>query len=191
MYKQVSYWYNETARLNCSYSLIARSSSLLPTEPASRTISPETLRKWKKASKEFTYICSQAAECNRCLTGVQNTMQKKVKVIQSDQKKEKSSSKCQTATEELQYLMDFNESISLAMAKTMQQLSHFLFISMANITLARRDSYLYHLRYGIKQDTLDALRTAPLHMATLFLDLRSRGRPSTVGKQRLPCFIFS
>ena len=41
---------------------------------------------------------------------------------------------------------------------------------MANITLARRDYHLDHLRCGIKQDTLAALRTAPLHLATLFPD---------------------
>ena len=66
--------------------------------------------------------------------------------------------------------MDFNKSISLAMAKTMQQMSDFVFISMANFTLVRRDSCQEHLRSGIKKDTLNALRTTPLNMATLFHD---------------------
>ena len=66
--------------------------------------------------------------------------------------------------------MDFTQSISLAMAKTMQHLSDFVFNSMANITLTRRDFYLNHLRSAIKQDTLKTLRTAPLHLATLFPD---------------------
>ena len=39
---------------------------------------------------------------------------------------------------------------------------------MANTTLARRDSYLSHLKMGIKPDTFAALRTGPLHIATLF-----------------------
>ena len=52
----------------------------------------------------------------------------------------------------------------------MQHLSNFVFISMAYITLARRDSYLDHLRSGIKLDTLNSLRNTPLHMATLFPD---------------------
>ena len=41
---------------------------------------------------------------------------------------------------------------------------------MANITLARRDAYLAHVRSGIKPNILSALRTIPLHMTTLFPD---------------------
>ena len=36
--------------------------------------------------------------------------------------------------------------------------------------LAHRDSYLSHLKAGIKPDTLAALTTAPLHISTLFPD---------------------
>ena len=64
--------------------------------------------------------------------------------------------------------MDFNRSTSQAMTKTMEHLSAFIFILMANLTLTRRDSYLAHLRSSIKPDTLAALRIAPLHIATLF-----------------------
>ena len=74
------------------------------------------------------------------------------------------------ATDELQYLMDFNISITQAMGKTMEHLSDFVFLSMANLTLARQDSYLYHLKTGIKPDTLAALRSLPLQMAMLFQD---------------------
>ena len=96
-------------------------------------------------------------------------MQTQLKIIQGDQEIGKSSTKCQTAMDELQYLIEFNQSISLAMAKTVQHLSDFVFISMANITLARRDSYL-HLRSGIKNDTLPDLRTGPAYLDTLFPD---------------------
>ena len=41
---------------------------------------------------------------------------------------------------------------------------------MANFTLARRDSYLEFLHAGVKQDTLTALRTAPVHLQSLFPD---------------------
>ena len=81
-------------------------------------------------------------------------MQTQLKIIEGDQMKGKSSRKCQNVTDKLQYLMDFDLSISLAMAKTMQHLSEFVFISMTNLTLALRDSYLDHLRSGIEQDTL-------------------------------------
>ena len=47
----------------------------------------------------------------------------------------------------------FNQGISRPIAMTMEHLSNFVFISMANLTLARRDAYLAHLRYSIKPDT--------------------------------------
>ena len=72
--------------------------------------------------------------------------------------------------DELQHLMDFNASITQAAAKTMEHLSEFGFISMGNLTLARRDAYLKHVKSGIKPDTVAALRTAPLHIPTLFPD---------------------
>ena len=52
----------------------------------------------------------------------------------------------------------------------MEHLSELVFITMGNLTLACRYAYLSHLRTGIKLDTLNALRTAPLHMPTLFPD---------------------
>ena len=89
---------------------------------------------------------------------------------QSDLIKGKSSSKVSAATDELQYLVDINASISQAIAKNMEHLSDFVFVSMANLTLARRNSYLSHLKTGIKPDTVAALRSAPLQMATLSPD---------------------
>ena len=66
--------------------------------------------------------------------------------------------------------MDFNSSICQAMAKSMEHLTDFVFVNMANVTLLRRDSYLAYLKAGIKADMLAALRTAPLHLPTLFPD---------------------
>ena len=54
------------------------------------------------------------------------------------------------------------------MQRTMQDLSEGVFISMANLTLARRDSYLDFMCGGVKPDTLTALRTAPIHLHSLF-----------------------
>ena len=84
--------------------------------------------------------------------------------------KGKSSSKAAGVANELQFLMNFNASITQAMAKTLEHLSDFVFVTVANTTLARRDSYLSHLKAGIKPDTLASLRTAPLHIPTLFPD---------------------
>ena len=56
------------------------------------------------------------------------------------------------------------------MAKTLEHLTDFVFVTVANTTLIRSDSYLSHLKMGIKPDTLAALHTGPLHIATLFSD---------------------
>ena len=97
-------------------------------------------------------------------------MQRQLKAIRTDLSKCKSSAKVSTTVDELQYLADFNASISQTMAKTMEHLSEFIFVTVANTTLARREAYLSHLKSGIKPHTLAALRTAPLQMATLFPD---------------------
>ena len=95
-------------------------------------------------------------------------MQTQLKLIQMEQSKGKSSERTSTATDELQYLLNFNSSITQCMAKTMEHLSEFVFINMANMTLARRDAYLAHVKAGIKHDTLSALRQAPIHLDKLF-----------------------
>ena len=66
--------------------------------------------------------------------------------------------------------MMFNRSITQAMARTKQDLPEGVFINVATITLAHQDSYMDYLKASIKQDTLSALRTAPLHMSALFPD---------------------
>ena len=166
----VTFWHCDVAKLNSSYSQIARSSGLTSTAPASRTISQDTLRRWERSACEATYVCNQAVGLNRCINKVQKDMTEQLKIIQSEQSKGKSVNKVGAATDELQYLMHFNSSISHCMAKTMEHLSDFAFVSMYNITLARRDTYLAHTKPGIKQDTLAALLQAPLEIPTLFPD---------------------
>ena len=97
-------------------------------------------------------------------------MSNQLKIIQGVTAKGKSSSKLHQATDELDFLVTFIRSITQAMARTMQDLSDGAFINVANLTLARWDSYLDFVRTGIKQDTLMSLRSAPLHMSALFLD---------------------
>ena len=52
--------------------------------------------------------------------------------------KGKLSERTQQAVDELEYLATFNQSIFQTMARTMQDLSEGVFISMANFSLARR-----------------------------------------------------
>ena len=86
-------------------------------------------------------ICNQAASFNRCLFKVQQNMKEQLKTVRTESK-DKSSSKVSIAMDELQYLMNFNSSITQAAAKTMEHLTEFVFISMGNLTLAHRDAYL-------------------------------------------------
>ena len=155
------------SKLNSSFGRIARKAALASMPPASRRISQDSLRRWERTAREASVVCNQAASFNRCLFKVQVDMQSLLKTIRSEGKG-KGSSKVSEATEELQFLMDFNASITQAAAKTMEHLTEFVFFTMGNLTLARRDAYLNHLKNGIKPDTFAALRTGPLHIATLF-----------------------
>ena len=96
-------------------------------------------------------------------------MSTQLKTLRLDSKG-KSSEKMKQAVNELEYLTTFNRSISQAMARTMQDLSEGVFINMANFTLACRDSYLDYLHAGVKQDTVNALRTSPVRLNSLFPD---------------------
>ena len=98
-------------------------------------------------------MCNQAAGLSRCLTKVQDSMVTQHKTLHLDKGKGKASGRMQQAVDELEYLVTFNRSISQAMAHTMQDLSEGVFINMANLILARRDSYLVYIRAGVKQDT--------------------------------------
>ena len=115
-------------------------------------------------------MCNQAAGLSHCLTKVQDAMSAQLKNLHSDKSKGKSSEIMQQAVDELEYLVTFNRSISQAMARAIQDLSEGVLISMANFTLARSNNYLEYLHAGVKQDTLTALCTAPIHLHSLFPD---------------------
>ena len=161
-------WSLEPAKLNSSFSRVARCS--LPTAPPSRSLSQVMLRRWERAAREQTVVCNQAAGLSRCLTRVKDAMSSQLKTLHLDSTKGKSSERMKQAIDELDYLVTFNRSISQAMARTMQDLSEGVFISLMNFSLAHRDSYLEYLHAGVKQDTLTALRTAPVHLHSPFPD---------------------
>ena len=164
----VFYWSPDPAKLNISFSKVARHS--LPSAHASQSISQDTLRKWEWSAREQIVMCNQAAGLSWWLTNVQDAIFSQLKTLHSDQGKGKASGKLQHAVDELDYLVTFNRSIIQAMARMMQDLSEGIFINMANLTLARRDSYLEYLRVEVKQDTLTALCTAPINLQSLFPD---------------------
>ena len=163
---QISSWNIDASKLNSSYSRIAKYTGLSSTPPASRRISQETLQRWERSARETSVICNQAASFNRCLFQVQQNMKDQLKILKAENKG-KGSSKAAAAAEELTYLMDFNSSITQAAAKSMEHLSEFVFVTMGNLTLVRRDAYLSHLRTGIKPDTLTALKSGPPFISQL------------------------
>ena len=97
-------------------------------------------------------------------------MSSQLKMLLSEHSKGMSADKVGGDTEELQYLMTFNSSITQCMVKTIEHLSDFAFVSMYNFILACRDSYLTRMKSGIKQDTLASLCQAPMDLPTLFPD---------------------
>ena len=112
-------------------------------------------------------MCNWAVGLSMCLTRVQDTMSTQLKSFHVDKGKGKSSERMQQALDELEYLVTFNRPISQAMARTMQDLSEGVFISVTNFTLVCRDSYLDYLHAGVKQDTLHCVL---LHLQSLFPD---------------------
>ena len=164
----VSAWHTGSSRLNSTYLRIARQAGIATSPPMSRRISQENLRKWERSACESTVICNHAASFNRCLLKIQENMKNQLKAVKVESKG-KAAAKV-SAVDELQFLLDFNSSVCQAMAKSMEHLTEFAFVTMANTTLHSRDSYLAYLKAGVKADTLNALRTAPLHLVTLFPD---------------------
>ena len=65
-------------------------------------------------------------------------MSTQLKNLHLGKSKGKSSERTQQDVDELECLVTFNRSVSQAMARTMQNLSERIFMSVANFTLARR-----------------------------------------------------
>ena len=73
-------WPPEPAKLNSTFTRVARRS--LPSAPASRTFSQDTLRRWERAFREQSVLCNQVAGLSRCLTKVQDSMVTQLEVAQ-------------------------------------------------------------------------------------------------------------
>ena len=68
------------------------------------------------------------------------------------------------ALTDLKDLMAFHQNVAL------QHLADSIFVNMTNLILLRRDSYLEHVKSGIKSDTWNQLRNTPLFGYGLFPD---------------------
>ena len=136
-------WSPEPAKLNSAFSNVSRRN--LPTAPPSQALSHDVLRRWKRAAREQSVMCNQAAGLSRCLTRMQDAMSTQLKNLHSD--RGKSSERMQQAVDELEYL---------------------------------------HM--GVKQDTLTALRTAPVHLQSLFPDQLLNKAEEEVARSEERCF---
>ena len=87
-------------------------------------------------------MCNQDAKLSQCLTKVQESMVAQLKDLHTEKGKGKSFVRSQHAVDELLHLVTFNRRTIQAMARTMQDLSEGIFVNIANLTLACRDSYL-------------------------------------------------
>ena len=163
-------WSGSEARLNSQFSRIAKISSYPSSGPASRPISQEILRRWEQCAREGSLITNHAAGFNRCVSEIQDKMNQHISFLNSTIVKGKAPKEVTDAVKDLKDLSAFHSSISVALGTAFQHLADSLFVQLANFILLRRDSYLEYVRPGLKPDTWNKLRNAPLFTYGLFPD---------------------
>ena len=82
-------WSPEPAKLNSAFSRVARRS--LSAAPPSRPLSQDILRRWKRAAREQSVMCNQAAGLSRCLELCRHRVLYSSQSLHSDKGKGKSS----------------------------------------------------------------------------------------------------
>ena len=168
--RSVFNWRNTEAKVNSHFPRITRASAYPSTRPPSRPIAQESLRRWERAAREDSYIINHAAGFSHCSTELQEKMSQNIALLSSCLGKGKCSKDVSNALNDLRDLMAFHQKVSVAMGMSLQHLADSLFVNMANLVLLRRDSYLDFVKQGVKQDTMNFLRNAPLFGYGLFPD---------------------
>ena len=168
--KSVFSWRNTEAKVNSQFPRITKASSYPPSGPVSRPISQEYLRRWEQNTKDGSYIVNQAAGFNRCASELQDRMNQSLVCLQSNFSKGKAPKEVSEGLHDLKDYLAFHQNVSIAMGTSLQHLADSLFVNMANLVLLRRDSYLDHVKPGVKPDTWTQLRNAPLFNYGLFPD---------------------
>ena len=162
-------WSGSEARLNSQFSRIAKISAYPSSGPASRPIPQEILRRWEQCAREGSLITSHAAGFNRCVSEIQDKMNQHISFLYSTIVKGKAK-EVTDAIKDLKDLSAFHTSVSVALGTAFQHLADSLFVHLANFILLRRDSYLEYVKPGLKPDTWNKLRNAPLFTYSLFPD---------------------
>ena len=113
---------------------------------------------------------NQAAGFNRCVSEVQECMAQSLTCLQSNFSKVKTQKEVTHAVRDIKDYLAFHQNILIAMGTSLQHLADSLFVNMANLILLRRESSLEHVKPGVKPDTWNQLRNAPLFGYGLFPD---------------------
>ena len=168
--KTIFSWSDSEARLNAQYSRVAKASSYPQSGPASRPVPQDILRRWEKCAREGSYITNHAAAFNRCTSEIQDKMNNHIGLLNDVIVKGKAPKEVVDAINDLKDLSAFHANVSVALGTSLQHLADSLFIQLANFVLLRRDSYLEFAKTGLKPDTWNRLRNAPLFSSSLFPD---------------------
>ena len=168
--RSVLSWRNSEAKVSSQFPRITRASAYPSTGPPSRPIAQESLRRWERAAREDSYIINHTARFGRCSTELQEKMSQNIALLCSRLNKGKTSKDVTNALNDLLDLMAFHQKVSVAMGTSLQHLADSLFLNMSNLNLLRRDAYLDFVKQGVKQDTKNVLRNAPLFGYALFPD---------------------
>ena len=90
--------------------------------------------------------------------------------LQTSFSKGKATKEVTDAVRDMKDYLAFHQNVSIAMGTLIQHFADSLFVNMANLILLRRDSYLEHVKPGVKPDTWNQLRNAPRFRYGLFPD---------------------
>ena len=168
--KTIFSWSDSEARLNAQFSRVAKVSTYPQSGPASRPVPQDILHRWEKCAREGTYVTYHAAGLNHCTIEIQDKMNAHINLLNENIVKGRAPKEVVEAIKDLKDLSSFHSSVSVALGTALQYLADSLFVQLANFILLGRDSYLEFLKPGVKADTWNKLRNAPLFSSALFPD---------------------
>ena len=166
--KSVFSWRNTEMKVNSQFPRITKAAAYPPTGPVSCPITQEYLQRWEKSAKEWSYIVNQAEGFSKCASELQERMGQTLTFLQTSFSKGKAPKEVTDAIHDMKDYLAFHQNVSIAISTSLRHLAASLFVNMANLKLLRRDSYLEHVKPGIKPDTWNQLRNAPLFGYGLF-----------------------
>ena len=163
-------WSNSEAKVNSQFPRIIKVSSYSPAGPPSRPISQEYLRPCERCAREGSYVVNSPTGFNRCSSELQDRISTNVSLLCSKINKGKAPKEVTEALKDIKDYMPFHQNVSVAMRTALQHLADSLFVNLASLILIRCDSYLGHVKLGIKPDTWNLFRNVPMFGYGLFPD---------------------